>query len=303
MGTANLKALFVDVNGAAVAADAPAVSALDRGFLYGDGLFETIRAYNGVPFLLADHLERLRASAAELRLVDSLDTEVIAQRLARLLEKCAADDAYVRITVTRGLHTGALDLRPAEAPTIAIMVRPMHPLPPELYERGVDTIVASIRQNVHSPVPRHKTLNYLEKLLAKTQAREQGAYEAILLNTRGHVAEGASSNVFLVRERRLVTPALEANILPGVTRRAVLALAAEAGAEAEERTVTPSEMREADEVFLTNSIVELLPVCAIDGRAVGSGAPGPLTRHLHARYLRQVRQHVDSTSTQQGDPP
>ena len=280
---------LLDLNGQIVAPGAPALSALDRGLFYGDGLYETLRAYGRQPFGLGRHLERLRNSAAALRIAESLDTRPIEGRLARLLRQAPYCEAYVRITLTRGIHTGALDLRPSDAPTVLILVRPLRSLPPGLYERGVDAIIASARQNACSILPRHKTLNYLEKLLAKTEARDRGAYEAIFLNTRGHVAEGASSSLFCVLDGRLVTPALDANILPGVTRREVLDLAREAAIPVDERTVGPHELRGADELFLTNAIVEALPVRTLDGRPVGTGQPGPLTRQLLEAYRARVQ--------------
>jgi branched-chain amino acid aminotransferase len=294
---------LIDVNGERVAPDAPAVGVLDRGFLYGDGLFETVRAYNGVPFRLPEHLARLRASAAELRIASGLDTDTIAERVTALVRECASEEAYVRITVTRGRFDGNLALGPAARPTVAIIVRPLHTLPPELYERGVDAVTASVRQNAESPVPRHKTLNYLERLLARTEAREQGAYEALLLNTRGEVAEGATTNLFLVHGGIVTTPRLGANILPGVTRQEVMALAREAGYELRQRRVSPEELRRADEVFLTNSIAELLPVCALDGAPVGAGTPGEITRDLHVAYLREVRREVERHAVAGGHLP
>jgi len=279
---------FVSVNGRLLPADAPAVGVSDRGLLYGDGLFETLRAYDAAPFLLEEHLERLSASAAELRICDSLEAEAIGRDVAELLRANGLRDAYIRITLTRGAHTGRLELEPAARPTVCIVARPLRPLPPRLYDEGMTAIIASVRQNADSPLPRHKTLNYLANLVARTEAREQGADEAILLNTRGEVAEAASSNLFLLSGGRLITPSLEANILPGITRRVVLRLAEAAGCATEERTVGPDELGRADEVFLTNSIVGIVPVRAIDGRPVGSGAPGPTTRKLHAAYRGEV---------------
>ena len=282
--------LLIHVNGCLLAADAPAVSALDRGFLYGDGLFETVRAYGGVLFRLDAHLERLRASAAELRITEQLDTAAIAQQAAELLARNGLHDATLRITLTRGVHGGRLELAPAAHPTLVLAARPTRPLPPSLYGRGATAWVVSVRQNAASPLPRHKTLNYLDKLLAQTQARERGADQAILLDTRGRVAEAASSNLFLALDGGLDTPSLETNLLPGITRREVLRLARSAGIEAEERAVAPEELARADEIFLTNAVVELLPVLAVDGRPVGPGTPGPLTRQLHAAYREQTRQ-------------
>jgi len=281
--------LVVNVNGRLVAGDAPAVSALDRGLLYGDGLFETIRVYGGVPFRLDAHLARLAASATALRIADVLDTTAIASRVTKALAaNHLAGDAYVRITLTRGTHTGALTLEPAATPTLIIVSKPLHAPPPERYERGIAAVVASVRRNAHSPLARHKTLNYLESLLAKTEARDHGADDAVLLNTRGEVAEAASSNLFIVRHGGLVTPPPDAGILPGITRREVIGLAAEAGIACDQRVVLPDELAEADEVFLTNAIVELLPVCTIDACPVGTGAPYPITRRLHAAYRRAI---------------
>jgi len=290
--TVSPDALLINLNGQFLSADAPAVSALDRGFLYGDGLFETLRAYGGAPFLLDEHLARLNASAAELRISDGLDTRLIAHNLGELLRLNALDaaDAYIRITLTRGAHLGRLELEPTARPTVSIAARPLRALPPAFYELGISAIIASIRQNADSPLPRHKTLNYLGNLLAKTEAHDREAHEAILLNTRGEVAEAASSNLFLVRGGRLLTPPLASNILPGITRAEVLHLAGQAGIPVGEQPILPAELQAADEVFLTNSIAELLPVRSIDGRAVGSGEPGPVTRTLHAAYCRRVEE-------------
>ncbi|MFP4055536.1 MAG: aminotransferase class IV [Candidatus Brocadiia bacterium] len=284
--------LFVSVNGQATPAAAPAIGALDRGLLYGDGLFETLRAYDGVPFLLDEHVARLNASAAQLRLCDPLDPDILRGDVVELLRLNDLGDAYIRITLTRGAHAGVLELEPTPRPTVSIVARPLHPPSPRRYERGIAAIVAAIPQSADSPLPRHKTLNYLANLLARTEARQRGADDAIRLNTRGEVAEAASSNLFLVRDGNLLTPALEANILPGITRQVVLRLAREGNREVHERTVRPEELGEADEVFLTNSIVELLPVCRIEGQPVGDGRPGPVTRELHEAYRRHVANAV-----------
>jgi branched-chain amino acid aminotransferase len=294
--TPTSKPLFANVNGQVIAADAPALGVLDRGLLYGDGLFETLRAYDGVPFLLGEHLARLNASAVELRISEGLDPALIAHNISELLHLNGLRDAYIRITLTRGAHRGSLELDFTDRPTVCIIARPLRRLPPSLYDPGSTAIIASIRQNADSPLPRHKTLNYLANLVAKTEARQRGADEAILLNTRGEVAEAASSNLFLVAGERLVTPSLEANILPGVTRAEVLRLAEEAGMPAEERLVRPDELREAQEVFLTNSIVELAPLRALDGQPVGDGAPGPIARQLHAAYRRRVEEIAAAAS-------
>jgi len=285
---------FIHFNGRAQRGHGAAFCALDRGLLYGDGLFETLRSYNGVPFLLDEHVARLNASAAELRLGTELDGAAIAGAIGELLELNGLGDAYIRITLTRGPHTGRLELEPAEQPSLIIVAQPLRPLPLSRYDPGSSAVISSIRQNADSPLPRHKTLNYLNNLLAKTEARDRGADEALLLNTRGEVAEAASSNLFLVRDGRLITPSLDSNILAGVTRAEVLRLAAEAGIGAEERIVRPDELSSADEAFLTNSLAELVPVRAIEGRPVGHGVPGELTRQLRAVYRDRVGQYTEA---------
>ena len=285
---------FIWVNGEFRGAGAPLLSARDRGLLYGDGLFETLRAYDGVPFLLNEHLDRLSDSAAFLCIGDPPDAAALGQAITELLHRNGLRDAYVRITFTRGEHTGSLELEPAEAPTCIAVAQPLRPLPPSRYDPGSTAIIASTRQNADSPLPRHKTLNYLNNLLARTEARERGADEAILLNTRGQVAEAASSNLFLVRQGRLVTPSLDSNILPGVTRAEVLRLAREAGIPSEERTIRPDELQLADEVLLTNSVAELVPIRSIEGRTVGQGRPGAVTRRLHMAYSNRVGQYTEA---------
>ena len=282
------------INGRVLRADEPALSVRDRGLLYGDGVFETLRAYDGVPLHLDEHLARLNASATALRLCGGVDGAAIGQGIAELLEGNDLSDAYIRITLTRGEHAGRLELEPAAEPTLIIVAQPLRPLPPSRYDPGSTAIIASIRQNADSPLPRHKTLNYLNNLLARTEARGRGADEAILLNTRGEVAEAASSNLFLVCGGCLVTPSLDSNILPGVTRAEVLRLAAEAGIPSDERIVHREELLSADELFLTNSVAELVPVRAIEGRPVGLGIPGPLTRKLHALYRNRVAQYTEA---------
>ncbi len=285
---------FAWVNGQLLRANEPALSVRDRGLLYGDGLFETLRAYDGVPFLLEEHLARLNASAGELRICDAVDAQAIAEGIAELLAHNELADAYIRITLTRGEHTGRLELEPAAEPTLIIVAQPLRPLPPSRYDPGSTAIVASVRQNAETPLPRHKTLNYLPNLLARTEARERGADEAILLNTRGEVAEAAASNIFLVLDGQLVTPSLDSNILPGITRAEVVALARAAGYNMCERSVAPAELSAAAELFLTNSVAELVPIREIAGRPVGRGRAGEVARHLLAAYRERVARYTEA---------
>ena len=273
---------FVYVNGEIVGRDAATVSAFDRSFLYGDGLFETVRAYEGAPFRMDEHLDRLAGSAGALG-IPMPARAAVADAVARLIDLNGLGDAYVRITLSRGTHAGALAPDEPPEPTLVIEARELRPYPPELYERGARAIVSSLTHDSSSPVRRHKTTSYITNVLARSEAKERGADEAILLDAAGRVAEGATSNVFCVRGGRLVTPPLDMNILPGVTRAAVIALAREAGHAVDEAPFGLAELRSADEVFLTNSLMEVMPVRSVDGREV-AGAPDPVSCLLRRAY-------------------
>jgi branched-chain amino acid aminotransferase len=273
---------LVYVNGRFVPREEASVPAFDRSFLYGDGLFETIRAYGGAPFLLDEHLDRLRHSAAELRIAAS-EKDALVGAVRALIEKNGLADAYVRLTLSRGTHAGALVPDDPPDPTVVVEARPLHPYPAALYERGAAVIVSSLKHDSASPVRRHKTTSYLTGILARSEAKERGADEALLLDHDGIVAEGATSNLFCLRDGRLVTPPLGLNILPGITRGAVLRLAREANLPVDERPFGLEELGSAAEVFLTNSLMELMPVRAIDAHTVPA-VPGPATRALANAY-------------------
>ncbi len=281
---------FVCLNGDIIERDAAMVGAFDRSFLYGDGLFETVRAYGGVPFMLSEHLTRMGDSAAELGIVMP-DAGDIATVVVRLIEMNELADAYVRITLSRGAHTGKLVPDEPTQPTLLIETRELHPYPAEMYERGASIIVSSSVHNSASQVSRHKTTSYLASILAKREAEERGADEAILLDHTGHVAEGTVSNVFCMRGGRLLTPPLDMNILPGITRQCVLGLARESGIEIEETPFRAAALQSADEVFLTNSLMEVMPVGLIDGGALAN-VPGPVTAKLATAYKKLVTDSV-----------
>ncbi|MFH1730912.1 MAG: aminotransferase class IV [Planctomycetota bacterium] len=275
-------ARFVCLNGDIVERGAAKVSAFDRSFLYGDGLFETVRAYGGVPFMLAEHLARMASSAKALD-ITMPGAGGIAAAVERLIELNELADAYVRITLSRGIHTGELAPDEPPEPTLLIEARKLHPYPAEMYERGARVIISSFVHNSASAISRHKTTSYLASILAKREAKERGADEAILLDHAGHVAEGATSNVFCVRGGRLLTPPLDMNILPGITRRTVIKLAREGGIEVEETRFGASDLASADEAFLTNSLMEAMPAGSIDGGEPGH-VPGPVTSALANAY-------------------
>lgn len=279
--TADAGVVWLD--GEVVAADEARVSALDRGLLYGDGVFETIRVYGGAPFRLGAHIDRLAAGARALgiRLTHSAEDLRVA-----VVETPAAGglaDAYVRITVTRGVGGAPGDLNSTPAATVMILARPFHPHPPELAERGARAQLSTVRRNDTSPLCNLKTLNYLDNLLARAQAREAGFDEAIMLNTRGNVAEGTASNLFIVRAGDILTPPVSDGVLPGITRAAVMAIA-----DAREESFAPDDLLGADEAFLTNSLIEVLPLVGLDDAAIGPGVPGPVTLEIAAAYRSLV---------------
>ncbi len=278
----------VYLNGEFVARDEARVSAFDRGFLYGDALFETVRAYGGVPFPLDEHLARIADSARELG-IPLPGGDELAGAVRALIQRNGLGDAYVRITVSRGIHAGTLAPDEPGEPTVLIEARKLHPYPPELYEQGAKLTVSSFTHDSASRIRRHKTTSYITSVLAKREAKERGADEALLLDGAGHVAEGATSNVFCVVRGNLVTPPLDMNVLPGVTRAAVIRLARDAGIDVSETRFGMAELAGADEVFITNSLMELMPVRTVDESRVPA-CPGQVTFDLAERYRAMARQ-------------
>ena len=280
------------VNGRYVSGDEPAVRADDRGLLYGDGFFETVRLYGKEPFRLSEHLERLRRSCARFGISLGLTEEAVRGVLAELLFCTGLSKTSARITVTRGPHTGDLGLPASSAPTAIIEVRPLVLPPPQWYERGLRLHVSEFAVSPQHPLAGHKSLNYFIFLAARDAARRAGADEALLLDPTGQVVEAATSNIFCVRKGLLRTPPLDSGALPGVTRRAVLELCHAEGLPCREVPLPLKEVATSDEVFLTNSLVELLPVAAIEDHRMPAGAPGPVTSTLQRLYRQLVERET-----------
>jgi len=264
------------------------VSALDAGLLLGAGLFETLRTYGGKTFRLDRHLARLRASGEVFRVFLKESDAEIAGIIAQLVEANGVPDARIRITATRGPLTEELADDEAPRATLIITAGPMTPYAAELYERGCTVVVSDIRTNETDPVAFHKTTNYLRNLMALRDAHRARAVEALCFNSKNRLAEGSISNVFLVSGGRLLTPPVEEGLLAGITRQTVLELAADEEVPAEQRPLGINDLLDAEEVFLTNSIMEVLPVGRIEQHEVGDGKPGPITRNLAAAYKALV---------------
>jgi branched-chain amino acid aminotransferase len=252
------------------------VAADDAGLLYGRGLFETFRARRGAVYLLERHFDRLEEGAQTLGIVLPQTLADLRAAVRTLTERCGLEDARVRLTLTAGSASGR--------PSLLIQARAATDYPQRLYERGMSALVARVRRNETSTLTRVKSLNYLENLLAREQARRAGRDEALFLNTCGRLADGSATNVFLVRDGELFTPPVEDGALPGITRGAVLQLARAACIGTREVSLTLDDLRDAEEAFLTNAVAGLLPLVSVDGAKVGSGRPGPLTRRLRELY-------------------
>ena len=256
------------------------ISVFDRGFLYGDSVYETVSTMHGRLFALAAHLDRLERSAARIGL-RAPPRATIERAIAETAQAAANPESRVRVMLTRGV--GKLDLDPATAdePQLIVVVMPFQPLPAALSEAGASAAIVSVVRNDPRAIdPAIKSGNYLNNVLALGEARRQGAHEALLCAADGSVAEGASSNVFLVKDGEVRTPGLDVGILDGITRAQVLALSRANGIPAREARLRPEELRAADEAFITSATRGVLPVTRIDGAAVGEGRPGPITRRL-----------------------
>jgi len=280
------------VNGQYVSRDEPAVRADDRGVLYGDGFFDTLRLYRRAPLRLSQHLERLRRSCHRFSITLDLAEGEVSDVLAELLSRSGLADASARITVTRGAHAGELGLPASSHPTVIVEVRPLVLPPRQWYEEGVRLHVAPFPVSAQHPLAGHKSLNYFLFLAARDAARRAGADEALLLDPGGHVVEAATSNVFCVRAGSLRTPPLEPGALPGVTRRAILHRCAAQGLACREVPLPLAEVAKSDEVFLTNSVAEVLPVAAIDDHRLPPAVPGPVTSTLQRLYRQLVERET-----------
>jgi branched-chain amino acid aminotransferase len=283
---------FASVNGVVTDAAEARVSVLDNGFTFGDAVYETLRTYGRRPFHLDRHLGRLRRSAARLRIALPVGDDEMARRLDALLERARHPESYIRIIVSRGVGDISYYFDRVQGPTVVMVTKPFQPLPETHYRDGIAVILSSVQRNHPRALdPAIKSCNLLNSVLAVQEAQDKGALEPIMLNAAGDVAEGASSNVFLVKGGVLVTPTLDAGILPGVTREVLIERARALGIEVREATVRVPELLEADEAFITSSLKELAPIRAIDGRPVGDGRPGPVTLRLLADFRDYAPRH------------
>jgi branched-chain amino acid aminotransferase len=284
---------LVNVDGSLGSEKDALLSPLDQGFLFGASVYETVRTYGGRTFLLARHLTRLRESAEAIDIALDLSDEEIAARVRKTLEAAGNEESSIRIVVSGGV--GAIDYRVGSAskPTVVVIVRPLPEYPESLYREGARAVVVSLMRATRGGLdPRIKSSNLLTNVLALREAHRKGAYEAILLNAEGNVAEGSMSNLFRVSRGVVRTPPLSAGILQGITRELTIEAAREAGIAIEEKNFPPAELLAADEVFITASARQIVPIVRIDETVIGDGKPGPTTRALIDAYQRKVQQLV-----------
>ncbi|MDI3533866.1 MAG: branched-chain amino acid aminotransferase [Thermosediminibacterales bacterium] len=279
------------INGEFFSKEDAKVSVFDHGFLYGDGVFEGIRAYNGKVFRLEEHIDRLYDGAKTIMLNITLSKEEMQEAILETLRKNNLKDAYIRVVVSRG--EGDLGLNPLKCPkpNIIIIADKISLYPQEMYENGLRVITAATRRNVPEGVnPQMKSLNYLNNILAKIEANQAGVPEAVMLNVDNFVAECTGDNIFIVKKGKVITPPVHSGILIGVTRNAVLELAEKMGMPVSEETFTRHQLFTADECFLTGTAAEVIPVIEVDGRKIGDGKPGEITRKLIKAFREMVKE-------------
>lgn len=265
----------------------------DNGFVFGDSAYETLRTYGGRPFELDRHLLRLRRSIGLLGFDLATGDDEIKARIDACLSFAGNDESYLRVIVSRGVGDMSYRFERISGATMVMYVKPLEATSGALYEQGGAAVIVSIRRNpIEALNPAIKASNLLNNALATREAYAKGAFEAILLNTRGEVAEGAGSNVFIVKGGRLLTPPLSCGLLAGITRELTLEIAAATSLPHEERVLYPEDLRAADELFITSTLKELAPMTTLDGAPVGPGAPGPVTRALLRAYRDRINAPV-----------
>ena len=279
-----------NINGRITPLEAAVIPVNDHGFLYGDSVYETVRTYRRRPFVLDRHLDRLDRSAAAIRIPLPWTHDELSREIQRTLEAAPGnDDLAIRLMITRGPGPMGYDPALCPRPTFVILTRVLPPLTDREKNVGVSAAIVAVRRNpIEALDPRIKSSNLLNNILAAQQAKDAGAEEALLFNTRGHLAESTTSNAFFVSSGRLMTPSLECGLLSGVTRDLVLELCAEAAIAVEQGSWSRGEVERAEEIFLTSTTREILPIASLDGRPVGSGRRGPITGRIQQLFEERV---------------
>ncbi|MFQ5712502.1 MAG: branched-chain-amino-acid transaminase [Candidatus Scalinduaceae bacterium] len=283
--------LKVYINGKLYPKEDAKISVFDHGLLYGDGVFEGIRCYNGRMFKYSEHIDRLYNSARAIALEIPMTKEEIKNAVKDTLDANNMKDSYIRLVVTRGIGKLGLDPFNCSKPQIIIITDLIELYPRELYEKGLDAIIVpTIRNHYEALNPKIKSLNYLNNILGKIECINAGASEGVMLNKDGYVAECTGDNIFIVKDNEIITPPTYAGILVGITRNVVIDLAIKAGMKVKEEQLTRYDLYVADECFLTGTAAGIIPVVRIDGRKISSGKPGKITRSLLEKYNKLTKQ-------------
>jgi branched-chain amino acid aminotransferase len=278
------------IDGVLAPAGEARISVFDRGFLYGDSAFEVMRTYDKRPFREAAHLDRLRRSCERLLISLTLSNPQLSEIIASAISASRLAECYVRVMVTRGVGPMNIDLAQANEPSILVFALELSPLPASVYETGIGVgLSRAARATDGTRAAGAKTSNYLGSVLALHEVKQRGAQEALILGPSGEVIEGATSNVFVVQQGQLLTPPIDAGILAGITRQTVLELAAELQLVVRETPLHPSDLYRADEVFITSTVREVVPVVRVDDKVIGDARPGPITARVLAAYRAQTR--------------
>ncbi|MFQ5443936.1 MAG: aminotransferase class IV [Nitrospinales bacterium] len=265
--------------------DEASISVLDHGFLFGDSVYEVINTRKNIPCFVDKHLKRLRQSAEGISLKLPYDDEQFQKEIYRTLEAADNEESYIRVIVTRGVGEISIDPSSCKNPNMLILVTSRMEIPNEYYSNGINVALVSIKRNPKDALnPKIKTGNYLNNVLAKVEANKVGAQDALMLNTEGFLTECTTSNFFLVRDGRIMTPSLDCGILSGITRELAIQLAREQGMIVEEGRWLADELEHADEAFLTGTLKEVLPVTRLNGKPIGEGKPGPVTQKIMRLY-------------------
>ena len=275
------------------------ISVFDHGFLYGDGVYETIRSYGKRIFMRDHHLSRLQRSADAIGLTIPIPMSTWPSLLHEAMDRNQLGDehtdAYLRITVSRGAGEIGLDPALCPQPTVVIMAKPLHPPAAALYQGGVSLLIAQTRRNLPSALsPQIKATNFLNNILAKREAIAARVFDALFMNWEGHLTECTVSNIFFASQGRLYTPSVECGLLDGITRAILLQLADELKIPIHEGRFTPEKLLQADECFLTNTSMEVMPVVSVNQQPIGQGMPGPLTRQLHRHFIDNRSRFLES---------
>lgn len=286
----------VYLNGKLVPTKEAVISVFDHGFLYGDGIYETMRVYDRVTFMLDEHLKRLFRSASLIGLTIPFDTDYLKTAIYDTLMANALKNAFVRLTASRGYGPIGLDPDLCLEPTVVIIAQEMKDYPKSFYEKGISLIIPETRRNFRGAInPQIKSLNFLNNILAKIEAKKRGTYDAVMLNVYGKLTEGTISNVFFYKNSILCTPSLECGILDGITRGIVIDLALRDGLRVEESEFSKEDLYSAEEVFITNSTMEVMPISKVDDQKY---AVGNITKLLHKAYREEVNTHVTNVKAE-----